>query len=400
MLTEKLIRDARSNGKARTIWDRQVTGLGLQITPAGKKNYVIRYPVEGRWRQRILCRAGQISLEEVRRLAAEVQLRVRAGESDPLRNGRDLRTEPTVAQGVERYFSVYAPSQIRINNLTERTVRDYRKQALRHIVPVLGELRISDVTRQDVERLAASMEGSPVQRNRVLALLSRLFNLFERWELRPQHTNPARGIERSREEERDRVLSAEEIGSLSRALNLVQENSLTLAAAIRFTAITGLRIGEVLAIRWADVDFRNGRLVLPKTKTGRRTHDLPAPALEVLRELPRLNDWPFTMGRGAPMTYKTVRKGFARLCAEAGLEDLRIHDLRRTVMTMAARSGVGTHALRDLLGHKSTAMADRYIRSLGVPVREAREQVGAEVVALMEAGAKTAGEETPIPVEC
>ncbi len=83
------------------------------------------------------------------------------------------------------------------------------------------------------------------------------------------------------------------------------------------------------------------------------------------------------------MTYRTVRKHFAEAAKDAGLEDVRLHDLRRTVMTNAAAAGVGTHVLRDLLGHKTTAMADRYIRAVGNPVRDAREQVGAAMAAMM-----------------
>ncbi|MYI05861.1 MAG: tyrosine-type recombinase/integrase [Gemmatimonadetes bacterium] len=78
-----------------------------------------------------------------------------------------------------------------------------------------------------------------------------------------------------------------------------------------------------------------------------------------------------------------MRKHFVEIATAVGIEDARLHDLRRTVMTRAAASGVGTHVLRDLLGHKTTAMADRYIRAVGDPVREAREQVGAEIAAMM-----------------
>ena len=74
-------------------------------------------------------------------------------------------------------------------------------------------------------------------------------------------------------------------------------------------------------------------------------------------------------------------------CGRAGapaLPTFRLHDLRRGVMTAAAAAGVGTHILRDLLGHKTTAMADRYVRAVGNPVREAREQVGATMAAMMD----------------
>ena len=222
-------------------------------------------------------------------------------------------------------------------------------------------------------------------RNRILALASRLFTLAEKWELRQPGTNPTRGVERAREEARDRVLSPSELAALADALAAVETRSPANVAAIRFAAVTGLRIGEVLAVQWEHIDFESGRLLLPETKTGRRWHDLPSPALAILAGLPRFGAWTFTNNGGrSPATYKRVRETFARVAAAAGLEDVRLHDLRRTVMTRAAMAGVGTHVLRDLLGHKTTQMADRYVRALADPVREARESVGADIAAMME----------------
>ena len=216
-----------------------------------------------------------------------------------------------------------------------------------------------------------------------LRLVSRLFTLAERWEWRPQHANPVRGIERARQEARDRVLSPSELAALAAALNEAEARSPANVAAIRFAALTGLRIGEVLAVRWEHVDFEAGRLLLPETKTGRRHHDLPTPARAVLANLPRIGEWAFTNNGTSPATYKRVRGTFDRVAKAAGLHDVRLHDLRRTVMTNAAMAGVGTHVLRDLLGHKTTAMADRYIRAVGNPVRDAREQVAGQMAAMM-----------------
>ena len=158
-------------------------------------------------------------------------------------------------------------------------------------------------------------------------------------------------------------------------------------AAIRVAAVTGLRIGEVLAMRWEHLDEDSGRVVLPATKTGRRLHHLPEPALAVLGGIPRINGWIFTSGRDTAVTYRWVRKVFLAAGRSAGLEDVRLHDLRRTVMTLAASApGQTTHVLRDLLGHKTSVMADRYIRSVGDPVREARERVGGVVATAMDVG--------------
>ena len=232
-----------------------------------------------------------------------------------------------------------------------------------------------------------------VRRNRVLALVSRLFTLFETWEWRPQNTNPARGIERAREEPRDRTFAPTELAAFALALKHAEERHPAPVAAVRLAAVTGLRIGEILGIRWEHLDLESGRLTLPATKTGRRVHYLPAVALAILNALPRINDWTLTTGRDAPVTYWTVRKVFGEVAGAACLADVRLHDLRRTVMTRAAMAGVGTHVLRDLFGHKTTAMADRYVRAVGNPVRDAREHVGAVMAAMMQG--KT-GESAPI----
>ena len=258
------------------------------------------------------------------------------------------------------------------------TARDYRYQANKHILPAIGDRQVADVHREHVERMLRPLSNVP--RNRVLALCSKVFNVFEAWGWRPQHTNPCRGIERAREEARDRVLSTSELAALADALNAAEGRHPAPTAAIRFAAITGLRIREVLNIRWHDVAFEGGRVTLPETKTGRRVHDLPSAALAILADLPRINEWAFTTGRGR-LGYSHTRKVFADIAKAAGLSDVRLHDLRRTVMTQAATAGVGTHVLRDLLGHKTAAMADRYIRAVGNPVREAREQVGAMIAA-------------------
>ncbi len=167
--------------------------------------------------------------------------------------------------------------------------------------------------------------------------------------------------------------------ALGAALARAERDQSAAVAAIRVAALTGLRIGEVLAMRWEHVKVADNTVVLPRTKTGRRVHGLPLAALELLGRLPRMNDYVFTTGRDAALSYPTVRKAFAAMAHAAGLSDVRLHDLRRTVMTSAARAGLGTHVLRDLLGHKTTAMADRYIRHAGAAVHEAQEHIGATI---------------------
>lgn len=385
-LTEKRVRDLKAGSKLVIIWDDTIKGLGARVTPAGVKSYVLSYRAGGRKRLATIGRCAELSLLDARERAARELTSIREG-GDPLQRREEAAAAPTVADLVDGFLNQEAPARIKLGRLKAGTVKVYEYQARAHVLPVIGKRRVAEVTRGDVERVVAPLSGPT--RNAVLALVSRLFTLAERWEWRPQHANPARGVERARQEPRDRVLSPSELSALSAALRDAAERSPANVAAIRFAAVTGLRIGEVLAVRWEHVDFEAGRLLLPETKTGRRWHDLPSPALAILADIHRIGDWAFTNNGTAPATYKYVRSQFAAAAEAAGLEDVRLHDLRRTVMTSAAAAGVGTHVLRDLLGHKTTAMADRYVRAVGNPVRDAREQVGAAMAAMM-AGADEA----------
>ena len=382
MLTERRIRDAKPGSKTRFLWDGQVKNLGVRITAKGVKSYVVFYRSAGQKRLATLARVAEVSLREARDRAGRQLAAIRAGEADPL-DRRRARVAPTVADGLDRFFDEYAPARLALGRMSPRTVQLYGSQAKLYVRPALGGRRVADVGRRDVELAVGPLPNAT--RNRVLAFVSRLFNLFETWEWRGQQTNPVRGIERAREEPRDRVLAAAELAVLATALNRLDQRFPASVAAIRVTALTGLRISEVLAIRWEHVDFASRRVALPQTKTGRRWHHLPAAALDIVRAVPRLNkgNHVFAVDARGALTYRTVRHHFGEAAKLAGLSDVRLHDLRRTVMTNAAAAGVGTHVLRDLLGHKTTAMADRYVRSVGSPVADAREAIGAAMAAAM-----------------
>lgn len=381
MLTEAKIRAAKPGAKAAIMWDHIVSGLGLRVTPAGSKSFVLDYRAGGRRRRATLAGWPGVALAKARALAGEERAHVRLGGDGVLERVEAVRATPDVAEGLDRYFNEHAPQRVAIGRLAPKTVEEYGYVAQRYIRPALGRRKVDTVTRRHVEALVSGLPGT--QRNRVLAFVSVLFNTFERWDWRPQRSNPARGVERARETPRDRVLSSAELAGLAGVLDGMADRFPAVVAAIRFAALTGLRIGEVLAVRWQDVDFESGRLTMPQTKTGRRTHDLPRAALELLAGLERLGPWAFTTDGRAALTYRPVQQHFMHAVRAAGLADVRLHDLRRTVMTRAAASGVGTHVLRDLLGHKTTAMADRYVRAVGSPVREARELIGAQIAAAM-----------------
>ena len=383
-LTERRIRDAKPGPRSRILWDGELSGLGVRITPGGTRSYILNYrDAGGRERRATLARCTEMTLRDARERGGAELVRIRDGKAGPLQRRRAAREAPTVAEMVGQYFEIEAPARIKRGRMKPNTLSVYRYQADKHILPAIGARRLAEVTRADIERMVAPLPS--VTRNRVLALSSGIFSLAEAWELRPSGSNPCRHVERAREEARDRTLSPDELAALAAALTAAEERHPANVASIRFAAVTGLRIGEVLAVKWEHVHFEDARLLLPETKTGRRWHDLPAAGLAILADLPRLGDWTFSnTGGRVPATYKRVRQTFARVAEEAGLKDVRLHDLRRTVMTMAARRGVGSYVLRDMLGHRTASAADGYIRAIGSPVRQAREEIGAEMAALMD----------------
>ena len=195
MLTERIVRDAKPEARPRLLWDEQVRGCGVRVTPGGVKSYILNYRVDGRERRLTIGRCAELSLRDARERAAREMVAMRAGEIDPLERRREKREAPTVRDGLARFFDDWAPARQRIGRLTSGTVREYRKHARRYVVPVLGALKVPSVTRRHVERM---VDGLPrTQHNRLLAFTSRLFRLFESWVWREQNTNPARGIERA-----------------------------------------------------------------------------------------------------------------------------------------------------------------------------------------------------------
>lgn len=381
-LTAKIVRDAKPTASNRIIWDAEIKGLGLRITHLGVKSFVLSYRIDGRKRLLTLGRASGLKLTKARDIAGAALIGVRAGV-DPLDARAAREALPTVSEGLDQYLQQHIPARQAKGRMAEKTVSEYTREIEKYIRPTIGKKRIKDITKGDIEKVLKPLP--PIMANRVCALLSAIFNQFEHWEYRPQHTNPARGIEKAVEDARDRTFSESELSALGKALDALEELNPVATLAIRLAAVTGLRIGEIIAMRWEDIDFEGGVLILPKTKTGRRIHTLPTAALALLVDAHRQGEFVIA-GRSPdkPLKYNSVRNHWADACQQAGIKGVRLHDLRRTIMTEAAALGVGAHLLRDMVGHKTTAMADRYVRQAGPPLVELRERMGESMAAKLK----------------
>lgn len=388
MLTEKRIRDAKPGPKAAILWDTAIKGFGVKIQPGGTKVYVLSYRIDGRKRQATLARVGELSLADARKRAGAELVRIREGEADPLQRRQDRRDAATVADAFERFLGPFSDRRIANGRMTERTRHDYGFQARAYVLPTFGSRKIASVTRADVEALVERLPGPT--RNRVLALVSRVFRLSETWGYRPQNTNPAQGVERAVENARRRVLSGEEMARLADALDSLSGQYPVAVAALKVAAVTGLRISEVLGMEWQHVDMDAGRVHLPETKTGERDHDLPQAALAILSSLSPVNGnaYVFASTGGRHVASRQTGVVFRKAAKAAGIENARVHDLRRTLATRAASAGLSAFQLRDLLGWKTVAMPERYVQLAGETAREHRLSIGDAIAADMGGSGK------------
>ena len=393
MFTEKTIREAKAKEKTYILWDNQIKGLGLRITAKkGVKSYILNYRVNGRERRMTIGRVSSISLKAARTKAAEHLEGIQMDGIDPLEVKQEARKAPTVKDGLHQFFNDYAPHKIGIGRMKQSTLTEYRRQSTANVEPSLGKLRINDVQRGDVERMVKTLPRT--QHNRVLAFTQRLFNFFIEKGLR-NSANPCLEIERAKEEPRQRVISARELAALSKALNQHEKQHPASVAAIKVSAMTGLRIGEILKIEWSHIDPDSGRLTLPDTKSGRRIHSLPESVLEIISKLPKFPDcpWIFTTRGKAAITYKVVRARLSDAVKAAGLSDIRLHDFRRTALTLLAASGAPAPIIQQFVGHSSIEMAMKYVKSVNEPVQQARADVADTVQRMMAHGESGEGED-------
>ena len=223
------------------------------------------------------------------------------------------------------------------------------------------------------------LRSTPIAANRVLAILSKMFNLTEAWGYRPNHSNPCSHVQKYAERPRERMLTPEELARLGQALEDFQ-SSPYVVAAIRLLIFTGARLNEILSLRWDQVNFEEGqaRLAVHKTSrtTGSKTLHLPTPAIEVLQGLPRVDGNPYVIvghREGAPMV--NIQKPWRRIRGMAGLDDVRIHDLRHCFASVGVSSGLSLPIVGKLLGHNQSQTTQRYAHLSPNPLKDASESV-------------------------
>ncbi len=392
-ITKRTI-DAIGRGDAdRFLWDTELKGFGLKVTPAGNKVYVLQYRKGGRGvptRRVTIGRHGALTPDQARKEAIRLSGAIANG-SDPAALRAAEKTAPTMAALVGRFLNEHVATKTR-----QRTAIEYRRLSESIIIPALGRKRARDVTRADISRLHHQQRATPYAANRTLAVMSKMFALAEKWGERPDGSNPCRHIEKYAELKRERMLSADEFGRLADALK-GPGRSPYIVAAVKLLVFTGARLSEILGLKWEWIDFQRGEARLPDSKTGAKTLHLPAPALAVLADLPRVEGNPYVIvGNVAGARLVNLEKPWRAIRRAADLDNVRLHDLRHAFASVAASSGMGLPIIGKMLGHTQAATTHRYAHLASDPVKAAAATVAGKIADAMQGSKVGSGEVVPL----
>lgn len=364
-LTEARVKALRPRRTAYDIRDRKLRGFGVRVLPSGRKRFFVHRQHRGQRVWTIVGDAGTMDVREARTRATRIAAAIARGDGLPPRSDETLFE--TVAEAVfRRYARVWKPRTLYVNQsyLHSQILRGFASRRIDRIGP------------QDVRNWFASLSATPVAADRSMPILSVIMKEAESMGLRPEGSNPCRGIRRYRRKGRERFLSDDEIRRLSATLSTHAEHRPRQVAAIRLLLLTGCRKSELLTLLWSD--YREGRLFLRDSKTGPRTVWLSMPARTILDTLERSGRWVFPAANGkGPRGAGWLDRFWWRVRAEANLCDVRLHDLRHSHASLALRRGETVPVIGRLLGHADPETTFKYSHPCDAMVRDAAEMVGA-----------------------
>ena len=368
-------------------WDRELKGFGVRVYPTGGKLYLAQArgpdgPGGRRKARRITVgRHPVLGAEQARQRAALIIARIKAGEDPvPLPLPAKHHGGPTVADLAARYLERHVA--VRCKPKTQRTTRSVVN---RHIVPALGGLPLAAVERRHVMALHESLCETPAMANMVVATLSHMYGLAGDWELTPEDfDNPCQAIPANPERKRERFLTDAEFTRLGQVLDEVSGNGSQISAGavttIRLLMLTGCRKSEIMTLRWEHVDLDRAEMRIVDGKTGSRTVHLSPSAVGVLKALPRAPGNPWVVPGAKPGTHMTDIDGaWKSIRARAGLDDVRIHDIRHSYASRALALGEGLPIIGRLLGHRQAETTARYAHLDRSAVRKSAERVAVRI---------------------
>jgi integrase len=378
-LTKTAVDTAGPRARDYELRDTLVPGFLLKVTPTGRKIFMIQYRTNsGDRRKPAIGRFGELTVEQARGIAQDWLADVRRGR-DPSAEKTTSRKAPTVKHLCDRFIEDYSKTRNK-----PHTVELNQLYINKHILPILGSMKVHEVTRADVATLMKRMERSPVAANRALACLRKMFNMAEVWGHRPDGSNPCRHVPKYPEKGKTRLITDDELVRLFAYLDRADAEGLEhpfLTLGIRLQFEFAARMSEIINLEWAWVDFTSRRVVWPDSKTGGMSKPMNAEAIRLLSTAPRLEGSPYVcpsiFDPLMPMSTNTYVSGWRRILVRAGVSHVGTHGIRHRAATDIANSGIPVKVGMALTAHKTVTMFMRYVHSEDDPIRAA-----ADVVAL------------------
>jgi integrase len=349
------------------ITDPQTAGLKLQVGTTGRKFFWFRYTYRGEKHAVRIGEFGPMSIEQARAAAQQHRATLDLGG-----NPQDIRQQQKAMPLVREFADDY----IEQAKLTKITYKNDIAKFRDHVLPVIGDLRLSDVTPRDIQMLLGGLKAtlSPATVNRVHALLSVFFNLAVSWK-RISHS-PCANLKKLKEpNKKDRFMSPEEVRRILAAAPL--DINRVASHAISALVLTELRREEILQSRHVHLDLEKGSLYLPKTKNGRSRHVvLNDAAIAVFKNAPRIVGSPWIFPGKDPMKpLNNPTKAWYRILAAAGVERCRLHDCRHAFASMLVNEGASLYQVQLLLGHASSVTTQRYAHLASSTLRSTSQLV-------------------------
>lgn len=344
-------------GKQELVWDTELKGLGVLLSPGGTKSWVVQFrTVSGRSRRMVIGRCNRVTADQAR-IAARKHLSAADLGQDPANERHQLRAQPTLKEFMEDWWGSDDAKLMRPG-----TLKNWRSARDKYIEKKLGSRKLSEIDDQDIKSLHRSISlNHPIAANRVVQFLRKLFNAAIGGKYIA--TNPAVGIEFNTEHESERFLSYEEIAKIHKELDDTPEQDS--ADALRIMFWTGARPGEVLGARWDQFDLKGMRWTKPKMRTKQKkihTIPIPQPVVDILSERKKNSnsEWVFP-ARWSPTGHRTqVRSLWAAIIKRTGIPTARIYDIRHTYATYLLDSQTNLKVVGKMMGHGDIQSTGRY----------------------------------------
>lgn len=400
-ITKRIVDGLCADGTDRFLWDSDVIGFGLRISPAGKLVYVLQYRFEGRQRRFKIGPHGSPWTPETARAEAQSLLGKIVDGTDPQQEKIAERKELTLEDLSEIYLNET------LFTAKESSVRQARNNIENHILPLLGKRRVSKIERSNIEQMLRDIAGGKTARtvkkghrrvsrvrggkgaaNQCVTTISAMLGVAVERNLRAN--NPAIGVRKFPGKKMERFLSPAELARLGEALaaaaSLGVESQYAIAA-LRLLVLTGCRKNEILKLKHSYIDRYHRCLRLPDSKTGAKIVHLGGPAMRIIAMVPVVEGNPYLLPGKKDGTHVTdLQAVWVRIRKTAGLEDVRIHDLRHSFASIGAATGDSMLIIGALLGHRSAKTTERYTHLSDHPLKSAAERISDEIARCLGEG--------------